>query len=279
MGNQMFQYAFGKALEESGTRAGQPLEVLFDVTAYTNPLKKDTRRPYLLEHLNTEAHLASDATAMEARNPHGLVSKVFRRITQKLGIGNIVAYDPALLTKPYRRYYEGYWQSEKYFLPIRERIRREFTLREPLGDAARTMYERIASDPSSVSIFYRRTDYVGSKTFDIGEQDYQRRAIARMRESVPDMTLYVMSDDISWVREHADLPANSVFVSAAEIPPHEEMHLASACRQHIIPNSTFAWWGAWLDDRPQKIVIAPKEWVRGNTREYRDIVPEDWIRV
>lgn len=279
MGNQMFQYAFGRALEVSAKNAGKPITLLFDTTAYTNPLKKDTRRPYMLADLNTHAAIASDTIALKARNPYGIISKIIRRVMQELHTGNTVAFDPTLFTPPYKKYYEGYWQSEKYFVAMAEQMRQEFTLKNSLGTVATAAYERIATDPNAVSIFYRRTDYVGHKTFDIGEQDYQRRAIACMRELVPDLRLYVMSDDITWVEKNADLPKGSVFVSSKDIPPHEEMRLASACKHNIIPNSTFAWWGAWLNQNAEKIVIAPKNWMRDASDQYKDITPENWLRV
>lgn len=279
MGNQMFQYAFGRALEVSAKNTGIPINLLFDITAYTNPIKKDTRRPYMLELLNTHAHIASDEIALKARNPYGIFSKLVRKGLHKFHIGNTAAFVPALLKPPYKNYYEGYWQSEKYFLAIAEDIRQEFTLREPFGTVAEDMHKRIVSDPNAVSIFYRRTDYVGDKTFDIGEQDYQQRAITHMRGLIPNLKLYVMSDDIAWVQENADLPKDSVFVSSKEIPPEEEMFLASSCKHHIIPNSSFAWWGAWLNQNPNKIVIAPKDWVLGNSDEYANITPESWLRI
>lgn len=279
MGNQMFQYAFGRALEESAKGAGNPIEIIFDTTAYTNPDKKDTLRPYLLPVLNTHASVASDKIALRTRDPYGIISKILRRVTAKFKPENSGYFDSSLLRPPYKNYYEGYWQSEKYFLPITEQIRQEFTLRHPMGQPAKVMHEKIISDPNAVSIFYRRTDYVGHPTFDIGEQEYQQRAISRMCELFPECRLYVMSDDIDWVKENAKLPAGSVFVSSKEIPPEEEQRLAAACKHHIIPNSTFAWWGAWLDQNPDKIVIAPKEWARGNSNEFRDIVPDNWVRV
>lgn len=279
MGNQMFQYAFGKMLEKTAAEAGAPITLLFDTTAFTNPPTADTKRPYMLEPLSTTAVIADDATALRARNPYGIFSKVTRKILQKLNKGNPVAFIPSLLQPPYHDYYEGYWQSEKYFLPIVDQLRREFTLREPLGPEGAHLQALVQNDPNAVSIFYRRTDYVGNKTFDIGEQDYQKRALAHMRTLVPNLKLYVMSDDITWVKEHADLPEGSVFVSSKALPFHEEMYIASLCKHNIIPNSTFCWWGAWLNKNPQKIVIAPKVWANSTTDEYKDITPPGWLRI
>jgi len=279
MGNQMFQYAFGRALQETSTNTGTPVTVLFDTTAYTNPLKKDTRRPYMLEHLNTRAEIAPDKVALKARNPYGIINKIIRKVYQKFNLGNIVSFKPVLLQPPYKKYYEGYWQSERYFLPIVEQIRQEFTFKKPLADTARDMLKRISLDSHTASIFYRRTDYIGHSTFDIGEQEFQQKAIAHMNKLIPNLTLYVMSDDIEWVKKNANLPANSIFVSSDKIPPHEEMQLASACQNHIIPNSTFAWWGAWLGHNAQKVIIAPKNWSNGTGNKYKDITPENWIRI
>jgi hypothetical protein len=289
MGNQMFQYAFGRMLEHSAKKAGHPISIHYDTTAYSDPIKKDTKRPYYLDIMNTSAVVASDADALGARNPLGPISKVTRKIKNKLSTENenVVAFYPHLFTSPYKNYYEGYWQSEKYFLPIAGEIRQEFTLKAPLGAAAQAMHDRIMADPNAVSIFYRRTDYVGHPTFDIGEQEYQTRAIARMKELVPNLRFYVMSDDIAWVKAHANLPDDSIFVSSPKnevasaklIPPEEEMVLASACKHHIIPNSTYAWWGAWLGQNPDKVVIAPKTWANVTTDEYKDITPPAWLRV
>lgn len=272
MGNQMFQYAFGRALEETAKKTGQSIDLRFDITTYTNAVTSDTKRPYLLPLFNT------DEIVLSNRNPYGTMRSVLHYVRGKLKPTNSGYFDRSLLYPPYKKYYEGYWQSEKYFLPIAKKLRQEFTLRAPLGRSAKEMYDRIATDPFSVSIFYRRTDYVSHPDFDIGEQDYQLRAIRRLQEIVPHFTLFVMSDDIEWVKEKANLPTSSVFVSSSEVPPEEEMLLTSACQHHIIPNSTFAWWGAWLDPNPNKIVIAPKEWVRSNNNEFRDIVPDSWIR-
>lgn len=285
MGNQMFQYAFGKNLAATAEKAGTPIDLLFDVTAYTDPIKKDTLRPYMLDLLNTNAKLADDATALSARNPYGIISKVTRLVMQKLRLDGLVAFEPKLFKPPFRGYYEGYWQTERYFLPIADKIRQEFTLKEPLGPVAQAMYDKINSDPNAVSVFYRRSDYVGHKVFDISNQGYEDRAITHMRTLVPNMRLYVMSDDIDWVKEKVTLPEGSVYVSSSkagstiDIPPHEEMKLASTCKHNIIPNSTFAWWGAWLNPNPSKIIIAPKDWVQGDNSEFVDITPPGWLRV
>jgi Glycosyl transferase family 11 len=289
MGNQMFQYAFGRAVEAAARRHGETIDLQFDDTAYVDPVKKDTLRPFYLGYFNIPVTIASLPDITAARNPFGALSKAWRALKQKLDIDTGMVYDPALLRPPYRSYYDGYWQSEKFFAGMEDQIRTAFTFKDPLGPEAQRFHDQIVADPYAVSIFYRRTDYVGSSIFDIGEQAYQERAIARMRELVPSGRLYVMSDDITWVQENANLPEGSVFVSSPKvrgqgethvpIPPHEEMQLLAACKHNIIPNSTYAWWGAWLNKNPDKQVIAPKEWARRSHWQFKDIVPERWIRV
>jgi hypothetical protein len=289
MGNQMFQFAFGQALKASAKAHGYDISLSFDISAYIDPIKKDTVRPYYLPYFGLEADTTHSEQAEAVRNPYGPFSRAFRYARHLLQWDNLVQYVPSLLKPPYKSYYEGYWQSEKYFNAIEAEIRKLFTFKDPLGPEARALHQQISSDEAAISIFYRRTDYVGHGVFDIGEQAYQQRAITRILKLVPHGRLYVMSDDIAWVKENANLPENSIFVSSPKvkgqketevpIPPHEEMQLMMACRHHIIPNSTYAWWGAWLNNKPGKIVIAPEFWTTKDHDQYTDIVPGSWIRV
>lgn len=279
MGNQMFQYAFGRALQHSATKHSKNLKLLLDTSSFTNPNESDTRRPYELVHFNINADVTKNVPKLQSRF-FELIVEATKKVTALFNNINQVSYVPSLLNPPYKKVYEGYWQSTKYFSEIENELRQEFTLRQPLNEAAKAVYEQIKNDDNSVSVFYRRTDYVGHKDLDIGSEDYQRRAIKKMRELVPEMNLYVMSDDIKWVEGNVKFDTPVKFVSSPLITPHEEMYLASNCRHHIIPNSTFAWWSAWLNYRSDKIVIAPKIWSNTHNHDwYADIVPEEWLRV
>lgn len=282
MGNQMFQYAFSRALLNSAKARADTLEIKYDVTGYTpgGRVKIDTLRTFDLQKLSCELPLAGEEEALAARNPFGPLSKLLRRASNKILKPDTVSYNQKLLILPYQNYYEGYWQSEKYFKDIELEIRKHFAFKEPLGSIASKVKEQIQNDENAVGIFFRRTDYVGHSDLDVCDEAYYDRALAKMRELVPNIRLYVMSDNIEWVKANAKLPSNVVYVSSPEISYVEEMELSTACKHHIIPNSTFAWWGAWLNTNANKIVITPKLWSRNHNDDwYRDIVPAGWIRV
>ena len=280
MGNQMFQYAFGKALEHSASERGEELALKFDITAYDTAQGGDTFRKLLLTHLSTNITPATLLEINHSKNPFGPFSRIARAVRRMLTQEHHVDYHPELLNPPYKAYYEGYWQSEKYFTGIEDTLRHDFIFKTEPGDAARALLEQISADPNAVSIFYRRTDYVNHSELDIGEQDYQIRAIAKMLELVPNAHFYVMSDDIAWVRANAKLPADAVFVSSPAIKDYEEMLLMSACKHNVIPNSSFAWWGAWLNSNKDKHVIMPQYWTKDKmSTRHKDIAPNNWIRV
>ena len=283
MGNQMFQYAFSRALIAAAKKHGEAISVEYDITGYGEHgrVKKDTLRTFDLQKLSCEIVIADEYVALAARNPFGVISKIIRRIITKFFTPDTVRYDETLLMPPYKNYYEGYWQSEKYFKNIEQEIRQHFTFREPLGPVAQAMKEKIENDPHAVGIFFRRTDYVGHSDLDVCDDTYYSRALAKMRELVPNMHLYVMSDDIEWVKQNGNLPEGTTYVSSPSISYIEEMEISTACKHHIIPNSTFAWWGAWLNTNPDKISIAPKLWSKKtNTTWYKDIIPKtkNWLR-
>jgi hypothetical protein len=289
MGNQMFQYAFGQALVHHARTHNIELTVRYDISSFTQTEKKETVRPYYLPFFNATVETIAGPEVNTYRNPLGPVSRLIRYVAQKMEWDHAMRFSPKLLRPPYRSYYEGYWQSEKFFTDFADEVIRDFSLRTTLGTEATHWHQQITADPNAISIFYRRTDYVGHDLLDIGAQDYQRTAIKRMQELVPNGRFYVTSDDITWVKENADLPPGSVFVSSPKvpgrgeldvpIPPHEEMYLMAACKHNIIPNSTFAWWGAWLNQNPNKIVIAPKAWGSKDLEQFADVVPSRWIQV
>ncbi|OGG59094.1 hypothetical protein A3C89_01650 [Candidatus Kaiserbacteria bacterium RIFCSPHIGHO2_02_FULL_50_50] len=284
MGNQMFQYAFSRALIAAAKGRGDTVHVDYDITAYTSNgrVHADTLRTFDLQKLSCEIPLASERSALSARTPYGFASNILRRVLRKFFTPDIIHYDKRLLTTPYRKYYEGYWQSEKYFKGIEAEIRKHFTFRDPLDPVAQAMKEKIENDPYAVGIFFRRTDYVGHSDLDVCDEAYYSRALAKMHELVPNMHLYVMSDDIEWVKQHAKLPEDATYVSSPSISYIEEMEISTACKHHIIPNSTFAWWGAWLSTNHDKIIIAPKLWSKSyNDTNFKDIIPEskNWLRI
>ena len=178
-------------------------------------------------------------------------------------------------------YLLGYWQSERYFVDRAQTIRANFTFRHPLSDRNSDLARKINA-VNSVSLHIRRGDYVTNPQIAISHgvcpQSYYKAAIEYIREHVDGPHFFVFSDDPDWVKAELSLQGRFCLVDhnrGAE--SYNDMRLMSMCRHHIIANSTFSWWGAWLNPSPTKIVIAPRLWFNNHAADARDLFPEGWI--
>jgi hypothetical protein len=164
------------------------------------------------------------------------------------------------------RYLDGYWQSERYFADCSDLLRRELTLRQPVRLETQTMGDAMRAE-SSICLHARRVDYghlLGA--------DYYHRAVKRIVTNGMDPVFYVFSDNMDWARQNLQLPGKVVYVEGnGEEYNYEDMWLMNRCHYHIIANSSFSWWGAWLKDDPSGIVVAPSSWGYGAE------VPDRWV--
>lgn len=179
-------------------------------------------------------------------------------------------------------YFKGFYQSERFFAGVRDEVRRTFIFRKELAnERTLAMLRNLEDDAESCSLHVRRGDYLKPQYWENSGSvcgiGYYRNAIARMRERCPGTRFYVFSDDPAWVRGNL-LPEGAVLIdwNAGE-DSWQDMMLMSCCRRHIICNSTFSWWGAWLDGRPGRLVLAPERWFRHTDTPY--IYPEGWVRI
>ncbi|WP_158303673.1 alpha-1,2-fucosyltransferase [Methanosphaerula palustris] len=192
-------------------------------------------------------------------------------------------FDKAILTVPDNVYLDGYWQTEKYFKDIEEILRREVTLKDEPDSINLEMAERIQAC-HSVSLHVRRGDYVSNPTTQqfhgCCSIDYYNRAISLIEEKVDDPSFFIFSDDLPWAKENLDIPGEKTFV--AHNGPEKEycdLWLMSLCQHHIIANSSFSWWGAWLGQDAEKMVIAPRRWALSESFDTSDIIPDSWITI
>lgn len=186
----------------------------------------------------------------------------------------------------------GRWQSEKYFAEIADEVRAAFRFRHPFEGEAKALAEKIRGS-NSVSLHVRRGDYAAFKNVaaimgetNLGYYAAAARYVAEHAragggEPARDPHFFIFSDDIAWCKENIKLAFPATYVSATSEGPKASWHmeLMSLCRHNIITNSTFSWWGAWLNNNPQKIVVAPKHWLTDGNGDDKDIVPERWIRL
>jgi hypothetical protein len=285
LGNQLFQYAAGRALAVQ-----HGVELKLDISDFV----RYPPRQYLLNHFTIEERFASPEDLRRFdRDPRRWRSAARRLVARLRGQDvpsgrtifergfpyHAIHIDPAVDT-----WLIGYWQSERYFLPIAPRIRQEFTLRAPPPERSVRLLEAIDHE-RAVSLHVRRGDYVSNRVVQakhgVCGVDYYHAAVARILAVEPAARFYLFSDDLKWVRSNLRLEAPSEYVDLnGADQPQEDLRLMSRCRHHIIANSSLSWWGAWLNPRPDKVVIAPRQWFTpGSRRDARDIVPTGWIRL
>lgn len=288
LGNQMFQYAAGRSL---ACRHNARLKL--DISFLESDQKGVAARAYELRHLNISADIATPIEVAEitgcGKNRIKTMLVLFQQITglAKLKPSTFLErhfhFNQAFLTVPDNTYLEGYWQSEKYFKEIEETIRREFVVRYPLEGKNLEISEKIKS-VNSVSIHVRRGDYVTnpetSRIHGVCGLEYYLESIKEVSKKVSDPHFFIFSDDMEWGKENlkTDYPVTYVDFNGPD-NAYEDMRLMSLCRHNIIANSSFSWWGAWLNKNPEKIVIAPKRWFNKLDINADDLIPETWIRL
>jgi hypothetical protein len=274
LGNQMFQYAVARALAlRNGTE-----------------LKIDTHF-YAQQHLHRyELHVYPVSCSFVTDDElfrFGIRNAKKRRFYQSFVYRNwkVVKerhfhFDPTikLLNSPV--YLAGYWQSERYFHEVGDILRTEFCP----SDSLEPHTAQIAADiqaVNAVSVHVRRGDYVinerTNRLFGTCSLDYYRRAAEFVAERVDSPHFFVFSDEPQWARTHLrfEFPTTYVIGNSG----FRDLQLMSRCRHHIIANSSFSWWGAWLNASPDKIVVAPRAWFNELQHNTQDLIPEAWVRM
>lgn len=279
LGNQMFQYAVGLAV---ASKYNERLKL--DITGYDDPryINANTPRQYRMHALNLSGEIASINEVEKARNPFGVISKVLRYVSQKFFRKNYVDYDPWFLKRRHQ-YIEGYFQSEKNFSDVEDKIRKEFVLKKEFESDLFLREKTKIDKEKSVSVHIRRGDYANDPNtkaiHSVCSKEYYDRAISLINSKIEAPIFYFFSDDIEWVKKEFGEHENYNFVSNPKLEDFEELLLMSECSHNIIANSSFSWWGAWLNDNKNKIVIAPKKWLNINPDPHKNITPKSWLRM
>jgi len=289
LGNQMFQYAAGLAAARA---AGVPLKL---DTVYLNdrfPRPSFSPRTYDLDIFYVESQMTRLSRASSSFPVPGFwlgLDLALVHAKNALGIGKVLkekrgfVFDPEVTSGTKELFLWGFWQTPKYFSGIEDELREAFRFVHPLdGDAA-----RIAEDiknTNSVSLHVRRADYVLPKyrnTYGETNLSYYDKAVQSMAQKVADPKFYIFSDDIAWCKENIKLSFPVEYIERSSEGPKASHHLQlmSLCKHNIIANSTYSWWGAWLNQNPGKHVIAPAVWHVGEQAGDDDIIPAGWERI
>ncbi len=283
LGNQMFQYANGRALS-------------LDRSV---PLKLDTQdfEGYQLHNgfeldrifdIQTQIATEADIKTVLGWRSHSLIRQRLFRKQLELLRGARLFVDTQFTTwshiseVPDDCYLMGNWQTEMYFKHVEDSIRSDFSFKSPLDGRNKELADQINSSVA-ISLHVRRGDIAANPAslafHGLCSLDYYRRAVSYLTERVTQPEFYIFSDDMPWVKENMHLPHPCHYIDHNKgAESYNDMHLMSLCRHHIIANSSFSWWGAWLNPCKEKIVIAPEQWFLAEF-DSSNIVPSDWINL
>ena len=289
-GNQMFQYATARHIAVLNKTIVKIDLSGFDKKQYK---KGDTYRELKLNAFKLKAETA---TIEEIDRVRKYKPSIFKQIKSRL-LQNytsifskpelyekeLFCFDPTVLKAPSNSYLTGYWQSPKYFDSIRTILLKDFEFRENPTKVDYPYLNNIQQG-NSVSIHIRRGDYVSNpeyfKIHGLCSLEYYQSAIEYICRKIENPVFYIFSDDMDWVKKNIQLKETSFYVTDTPSgKDYFEMHLMSLCKHNIIANSSFSWWGAWLNQNSKKIVIAPKQWMKDPTIDTTDLIPVNWIRI
>lgn len=264
IGNQMFQMALCKSLLNHGIKASLDKK---ELQKYTK--ERNWEQAYILFGLD----LPIVKTNRVKLKLYKLLNKYY--IENENG-----DYDSNIFILK-NGYIDGYWQSYKYFEGCDEMIRKMFSFPDSLNEGTTKAIEKIKNAKHSVSIHIRMGDYLEGINKEIYggicTEEYYQRAISYFEDRYNDCTFFVFSNDKGYIKRFIGKKEFVIVDCNDEKDAWQDMYLMTQCNHNIIANSSFSWWGAWLNENQVKEVIAPKRWI--NTKKMKDICPPEWIRI
>jgi Glycosyl transferase family 11 len=280
LGNQMFQYAALRAMCLRWQMDGY-----LDLSAYKTAAVNETPRSFELDVFKIQLKSLSADQLQSLANSSGVMARFRNWIGRpELEVLNELNFDSfgSHSTGGSRRLV-GYWQSERYFKGYEDTIRKDYSLVVPLDESNELLMAKIRSE-ASISIHVRRGDYVTNTSANqfhgTCPPSYYYDAIARIAQSRPIEHIYMFSDDMGWVKEHLKFEQPMTLIDHnSGVNAYKDLALMAACQNHVIANSSFSWWGAWLNPDPNKLIVAPKKWFAGENNASNDIIPSTWIQL
>lgn len=281
LGNQLFQYAAARRLS-----IHRNVPLVLDHSWFKHPKPGETPRSLELERYPVAMRLASAAEQARWVFMRGRLARYMRPVRHMLPMkliketGNSINLE--LLHAPAHCYLSGFWQSETYFSDIRHQLLKELTPCATPNEIDQEVINKI-SCCASVSVHVRRGDYVSLKSASayhgLCSLDYYQAAIRYIAERVNNPTLFIFSDDPEWTRTNLVSPHPTYYIEHNNSEnAFQDLRLMSLCQHHIIANSSFSWWGAWLAKHQDGIVVAPDRWY-ATDRPTPDLIPARWTRM
>lgn len=282
IGNQMFQYAAARRLSHI-----HHTNLKLDITSY----ESYKLRKFELDKFNISAQIATKKEIEKfIKIPQNIFEKIVFNLIPSVKKRSKYYYeekfyhfDKDVLALPDNVYLSGYWQSEKYFKDIGDILLKEFTVKHSPDKRNQSILKQIEST-NSVSIHVRRGDFVANEDtkslHGLYNIDYFQKAISIISSKISNPCFYIFSDDIDWARTNMKIEYPITFIdNNIDKKDYEDLRLMSSCKHNIIVNSTFGWWGAWLNKNRPKIVITPKNWYKNGPTDTYDLIPKSWIKI
>jgi hypothetical protein len=282
----MFQYALGRVLSIKNKTS-----LCLDCSWYA----KQKEREYALNVFQIKGKIFYKKNIFFLNNLKLLtfIYLIYKKVVTRLrrfanisGVEKEHNFDPAILSLPGNSVLCGYWQSYKYFSEYEKIIRDDFlfSVKHPQHTE---VLSQVIQKQIAIALHVRRGDYVGNDLYNTFDPiEYYQKAFLMLTEQMRKKNqtiecVYIFSDDVDWCKKNININASVFFVDEKYAGKFGEGHLylMSICKHAIIPNSTFAWWGAWLNTNPEKIIITPKRWINNDYIITNDLVPSSWIQL
>ncbi|MBC8109463.1 MAG: alpha-1,2-fucosyltransferase [Verrucomicrobia bacterium] len=272
LGNQLFQYALGRTLS---LQHQTPLKLdLTNFNLYKN-------RKFSLNHFKLDYKEATAEEIAFFTKENHIFKQVFKPFYKRKYLKErMFAFDKQISRSGDNVYLQGYWQSENYFKSTEATLRQDFKFRNPPSANASKVAEKM-NVSTAVSLHIRRGDYVSNpaiaRTHGVLPIGYYQNAIKIMASQVENQHLFIFSDDLVWTKTNLNTSFPITYVE--NNTDVDDLWLMSQCKHHIVANSSFSWWGAWLNPNTDKLVLTPKRWFLSEKYNPKDIIPESWQKI
>lgn len=279
LGNQLFQYSFGRIIAEF-----YDTELFFDLKWYSSHVTGVERRLVVHDLIRNFEIKQFDPKKIKPKN------YILRRLSKNFSCGEInkcvheiYSFDADVYNLSLPHYFQGYFQSYKYFAHSKLNAQNFFNFSSlPLSRYSDNILEKI-SNTNSVSVHIRRGDYLNKKTRDFHGLlglEYYKSCIAYMNDKLDNAYFFLFSDDPEWVELNLkDFSENIYIVKCSERPEWEDLYLMSSSQHNVIANSSYSWWAAFLNGNRDKIVLGPAKWFISNLVSSESLFPEGWIKM
>ncbi len=274
LGNQLFQYATGRALSLRNNT-----DLRLDISSYADP---GNLRSYMLSNYNVKANTLARKNWLYQKIADSIRLIFGLSVDGKIYGEHSNTFDTTILNLNDSIYLLGHWQSEKYFAEYCDQIKKDLILQTPLSESSLKIMPQIRKKPS-VAVHVRRGDYVSNSVAQqvLGTLSpvYYQNAVTYLEKKVKHPKFFAFSDDPSWASQNILVKHPNTTYLQTSRTPYEDLELMRACDHFIIANSSFSWWSAWLGSQHGSIVIAPKKWFASKKYSAKDLIPKHWIQI